>query len=165
MSLLQYREKIHTDCSQLDYLRLNIGGIKIDASSSCSLKNTVKCSAMASCDYIKKRKSKIYFIEISDLKYEIKNYMHSGDNKRDAYRKCKTGLRTKFSETKHIFDEILKHFKINSEYTKHAIIAICQGTQSDIIALSLITNALKQHHVPILYTDMRLIIYNDLVKL
>ncbi len=162
MSLLKYREKIHTDCSALGYLILNIQAIKVDATTSDSLKNTVNCAALASCDYIKKKNSTIYFIEISDLKYEIQNYIASGDTPTDARKKCKNGLRTKYSEMKHIFDEINKYFKINTTHTKYALIAICQSTQSDVIALSVIANQLKQHHQPILYSDIKLIPYTDL---
>ena len=164
MTLLEFKEKIHTDCSQLSYLILDIQAIKFDAAKADSLKNVLNCSAFSSCDYLRKKNNALYFIELSDLKYEISNYENDGFNRRDAIKKSKDGIRQKLSDSMHIYIEMAKKFNIDDSKIKYkkVLLAICQSSQADVIALSVLANNLEQHYKPTLYTSIKLIPYTEL---
>ena len=164
MALLEFKEKIHTDCSRLSYLILDVKGIKLDAPKADSLKNVLNCSAFSSCDYLRKKNNTLYFIELSDLKYEISNYENSGLDKRAAIKKSKVGIRQKLSDSIHIYIEMIKKFNIDSSKIKYkkVLLAICQSSQADVIALSVLANNLEQHYKPTLYTSIKIIPYTEL---
>jgi len=164
MKLLEFREKIHTDCSVLDYLVLNTQAIKLDAPESNSLKNILNCSAFKSCDYLRKKDNTLYFIELSDLKYEISNYQNDGLDRSKAVKKCKEGIRLKLSDSIHIYNEMCKSFNIDESKMadKKSLLVICQSNQSDVVALSFLANNLEHHYKPILYSSIKIIPYTEL---
>ncbi len=164
MSLLKYIEKINTDCSRLEYLILNTKAIKIDAQQSNSLKNSINCSHFKSCDYIRKKRDALYFIEVSDLIYEIHNYEKTGLDNKQATKKSKEGIRLKLSDSIHIYNELVQKFKIDESKIifKKVLIALCHENPSDVIAFRVFANSLEQHYKPILYSSIKVIPYTEL---
>lgn len=67
MKLLQYRQRIDTECTNLTQPVLSIKAIKLDGEGKGSLKNTLGLASIKTCDYLRSRKGEALLIECSDL--------------------------------------------------------------------------------------------------
>lgn len=162
MKILYYREKINTECDVLDNPELDVKAIDLD-----KLKSRVNCAQMKSCDYLRKKKRELLFIEISDIKYEISDSIENGLIEKEARKKCKEGIRLKLSETIHIFDKIVQKYNIDitTISDKKAYIATCRSEQADVIAWSRMEQGLTGNYVPQLYSSIKIIPYTTIDNL
>jgi hypothetical protein len=164
MTLLQFREKIETECDSLGSVKLPIKALKIDASTNQSLKHVLGCANLKSCDYLKKFNSSLYFIEISDFHYELHDYLKDGLEQKKAERKVKEGIRLKLSDSFLIYTEMLKFFNINDNRIngKKVLLVFCKTSISDVIAFSYLSNNLENHYRPTFCSSIKVVPYTEL---
>lgn len=159
MSILKFLEKIHTECVRINNPILETKAISLD-----KLKIEIDCQGFKSCDYIRRKCESLFFIEISDLKYEISDLMQTGMANKQAEKYCKEGIRIKLSDSIHIYEEMLEVFNIKKEKSlnKYAFILVCIYGKSDVIVWDRITQALQDSYQPKLYDNIKLIPYSQL---
>ncbi|QKF58959.1 hypothetical protein [Aliarcobacter lanthieri] len=176
MNILKYREFIDTECSNNQQIKLDKKAIKIDGNNS--LKMTIGCGDLKSCDYLRYKKDKILLIEISDLKKQFtdicsKTELLSKDTKKqlgkiltkkiDPRNIIRDETRSKYLETINILNELTSYVKFNMKKSKIFIIAICSNNISDTIALQYLERDLKIS-LNNFVKDVRVILANDLEK-
>ena len=72
MKLLEFREKIQTECSLMGSPILHIQALKIDDNKTKrNLKQQLGCKNLKSCDYLRRKKKNLYFIELSDFQTQF----------------------------------------------------------------------------------------------
>lgn len=164
MTLLQFREKIETECDVLGNIILPIQALKIDAPTNQSLKHALGCESLKSCDYLKKFKLSLYFIEISDFHYELHDYLEAGLEQNKAERKVKEGIRLKLSDSFLIYTEMLKKFNIDDNRIdeKKVLLVFCKTSISDVIAFSYLSNNLENHYRPTFCSSIKVIPYTEI---
>lgn len=159
MGLLKYKEFINTECRVKKPI-LCVKAIKIDSNVK-SLKNTVGCKSLKSCDYFKKNKQKFYFIEVSDFNEQFED-LSSSHTKEDAKKYIKLEIRLKLSDTLLIYQKLQEKFKFkpdNCLLKKKALLAICKEHTRDSIFLDKITRELTKHYCPEHLSSIQLIPY------
>jgi len=157
MKLLEYREFIHTECDRLDNPILSIKAINLD-----SLKLNINCSALKSCDYMKKRNQKLYFIEISDFHYELSDYLEAGVEEKKAKKIVKEGISLKISNSLLIFTEMQKQLNIKDIEIKKVLLIFCKTSDSDVIAFDYLSRNLENHYKPTFCSSIQVIPYTEL---
>ena len=106
MQLLRHREFIHTECSLYGSPILNVKALKIDANQK-SLKRRMGCGNLKSCDYFRRKKDNLYFIELSDFHQQLIDLAKvNSDN--EASKIIKNEVRLKLSDTLLLYHKILK---------------------------------------------------------
>ena len=165
MSLLKYREKIHTECSLIGSPILNVRAIKIDANKK-SLKQKCGCRHLKSCDYFKRKKGNFYFIEISDFNTQLDN-LKKVFSKDEASKIVKNEIRLKLSETQLLHNKLKDKFdfKNNSNLQNRALLTLCKNNPSDIIAFDYLSRDLSKHYCPEHFSNIKVIPYIELEKL
>lgn len=165
MSLLKYRERIHTECNLLGNPILNIKAIKIDNSVK-GLKQQLGCKSQKSCDYLKKNKY-LYFIEVSDFHQQLINLGNAKLSK-DEKTYIKMEVKLKLSDTLLIYEELLKKNYINEKnkaLKKKVLLAVCRERESDIIAFANLERELTRSYCPTHFVQIKVIPYIFLEKL
>ncbi len=159
--LIQFRENINTECRIVNPT-LKVQAIKIDASSN-SLKQKVGCKALKSCDYLKKRDKKLYFIEISDFNAQFEDLSKISTPK-SAAKQIKLEIRLKLSDTLLIFQEICKKFKIKTEKisSNKVLLTICKEKKSDVIVFDRLARELTKHYCPTHFASIQIVPYTKL---
>jgi len=159
--LLEYKEPLNTECRIAQPI-LKVRAIKIDADVD-SLKKFVGCKDLKSCDYIKKRKNNLYFIEVSDFNAQLEDLSKKST---DAIAKkyIKMEVKLKLSETILIFEQMCKKFKINTATIKNhkVLLSICKEKQSDVIVFDRIARELTRHYCPTHFSSVQIIPYTKL---
>lgn len=176
MNILKYREFVDTECSNQQNTKLNKKAIKIDGDDS--LKMNIGCGELKSCDYIRYKRDKILFIEISDLKKQL---IDLSDKTSCITQECRDSLdkrikkrivpkniireemRTKFVQTDLIFHKLLKFVRFNIEKPKIFTIALCSNNTSDVIAFQYLETDLKSSTKTFL-KDVKVVLTKDLEK-
>jgi len=159
--LLKYRESLNTECRIAKPI-LKMRAIKIDSNTD-SLKNFVGCKDLKSCDYIKKRKKNLYFIEVSDFNAQLEDLSRISTDA-TAKKYIKMEVKLKLSETILIFEQICKKFKINVTSIKNhkVLLSICKEKQSDVIVFDRLARELTQHYCPTHFSSVQIIPYTKL---
>ena len=165
MKLLDYREKIKTECNLIGNPILNVQAIKIDGTVK-GLKQQLGCKSQKSCDYFKRNKF-LYFIEVSDFNQQLIDLSKKSLSKSEkTYIKMEVKL--KLSDTLLIYEELLKKSKINSRnkvLKKKALLAVCSEKISDIIAFANLERELTRSYCPTHFVQVKVIPYISLEKL
>jgi len=163
MSLLQFREKIHTECDAVDNPVLNIQAIKIDGSVK-SLKKSLGCARLKSCDYFKRKKAICYMIEVSDFNREIKRYISESYPLAEAKKYVKEGIRLKISETLLIYQKMVQQYNISSTKvtTTKVLLTSCEKSPSSSIALDFLSRDLERHYKPAFCHSIKVLPYTKL---
>ena len=161
MRILKFLEKIHTECGRIENPVLETKAISLD-----KLKIEIDYQGFKSCDYIRRKYKSLFFIEISDLKYEISNLIKTGMTNKKAEKCCKEGIRIKLSDSIHIYEKMVEVFNIKKEKSlkKYAFILVCISEKSDVIVWDRITQALQNSYQPKLYDNIKLIPYSQLKR-
>jgi len=165
MGLLKYREYINTEC-RIDNPILRVKAIKIDTNQN-SLKNKLGCKRLKSCDYFKRNKNKIYFIEISDFNAQFKD-LSSKNRTKEPIQEIKLEIRLKLSETLLIYQKLQEKFNLKSDncnLKKKVLLSICKDKISDSIFLDKIARELTKHYCPEHLSSIQLIPYIKLEKI
>ncbi len=159
--LIEYRESIHTEC-RVPNPTLKIEAIKLDANIN-SLKKKVGCARLKSCDYLKKKKNKLYFIEISDFNAQFQD-LSSSFTSDEAKNIIRNEIRLKLSESLLIFNTICAVFTIHREKITQnkALLALCKEKKSDIIAMAFIARAMEKHYCPTHFASIQIIPYTEI---
>lgn len=174
MNILKYREYIDTECSNHDNKILNRKALKLDGCNS--LKMSIGCKDLKSCDYLKYKKEEILLIEISDIKKQFDSIMIRKDSltveskkqlgkklnkKIDPRNIIRDELRAKYLETSLILKQLTENVKFNINKSKIFIIAICSKNISDIMAFQYLINDLKSSLKAFL-KDVQIILAKDI---
>ncbi|KIM03079.1 MAG: hypothetical protein KU28_11585 [Sulfurovum sp. PC08-66] len=166
MKLLRYRERINTECSLVQKPILNIKAIKIDANKR-SLKQALGCKHLKSCDYFKRGKESLYFIEISDFHQQFLNLKAShGDN--EASKMIKNEIRLKLSETLLLYYQLIQQINIkqaNTELKNKALLTHCRDTPRDGVVFAKLERELTRHYCPTHLASIKVIPYPRLETL
>ncbi len=159
--LLKYREPLNTECRIVQPI-LKMRAIKIDANID-SLKKDVGCKDLKSCDYIKKRKHKLYFIEVSDFNAQLEDLSEKTTDK-IARSYIKMEVKLKLTETLLIFEQMCRKFKINTTTIKNykVLLSICKEKQSDVIVFDRLARELTKHYCPTHFSSIQIIPYAKL---
>jgi ATP:corrinoid adenosyltransferase len=165
MSLLKYREQIHTECSLVGSPILRVRAIKIDANKK-SLKQRCGCRHLKSCDYFKRKKGKFYFIEISDFHAQLENLKQVLSDK-EASKIIKNEIRLKLSETLILHNKLKEKFDLsnNQKLKNRALLTVCKNHPSDIVAFAHLSRELSKHYCPEHFSEIKIIPYMELEKL
>jgi len=165
MSLLKYRERIHTECNLLGNPILNVMALKIDANSK-SLKQKCGCKHLKSCDYFKRKKSNFYFIEISDFHAQLVN-LKSILSDKEASKIIKNEIRLKLSETLLLHNKLKEKFDLgkNKSLQNRALLVVCKNSIADIVGFSHLSGELSKHYCPEHFSEIKVIPYIALEKL
>lgn len=149
MKLLDYKEKIRTECDRLDNPSLETRAIKLDSNTGFCLKNDIQCY-VKSCDYLRKKNDTLYFIEFSDFKYEYEDLIKAERTEEEAKKIIKKGMQQKISDTLLIFNECLKRFKISIQNinSKKVLITLCTTDNSDVVAFDYLSRSLESNYKP-----------------
>ena len=162
MFLSQFQENINTEC-RIPVPTLQIKALKLDSQTN-SLKQKVGCRHLKSCDYFKRKKNNLYFIEISDFNAQfeqLSTILMTDESK----KYIKMEIRLKLSDTLLIYQKLLEKFLIderNIKLKKKALLTICKDNISDSIILSQITRELERHYCPTHLSSIKLIPYTAL---
>jgi len=165
MSLLKYRERIHTECSLIGSPILNVKAIKIDANRK-SLKQKCGCKHLKSCDYFKRKKGNFYFIEISDFHAQLDNLKRILSDK-EASKIIKNEIRLKLSETLILHTKLKEKFDLrqNQNLKNRALLTVCKSSISDIVGFAHLSRELSKHYCPEHFKEIKIISYTSLEKL
>ena len=154
MNIIYYREYIDTECSRLNNVVLDIKAIKVDGNNS--LKMSLKCGNLNSCDYFRYKKDKFLLIEITDLNYQLQNLnselsgIDTSTMGKKTSKKFKPmhiiqkELKDKISNTQLILNELQKVLNFSLNKLKIFIVALCTTSQSDIMIFDKIKRDLKR---------------------
>jgi hypothetical protein len=165
MSLLKYREQIHTECSLVGRPILRVRAIKIDANEK-SLKQRCGCRHLKSCDYFKRKNGKFYFIEISDFHAQLENLKQVLSDK-EASKIIKSEIRLKLSETLLLHNKLKEKFDVrqNKNLQNRALLAVCKNSMADIVGFAHLSRELSKHYCPEHFSEIKIIPYMELEKL
>jgi len=162
MNLLPFREKINTEC-RIPIPILKIKAIKIDASER-NLKQKVGCKNLKSCDYLKRRRNNLYFIEISDFNAQFEALSNKTTSS-DSIKYINLEIRLKLTDTLLIYQKLLEKFEFkekNCSLHKKALLTICKDNISDSVFLDRIARNLTRHYCPEHLSAIQLIPYTKL---
>ena len=165
MSLLQFRENINTEC-RIPFPILKIKALKIDANKN-SLKQKVGCKNLKSCDYFKRKKDNLYFIEISDFHDQFVQ-LSKLSNTSKAAKDIKLEVRLKLSDSLLIHQNILRIFNVsakNISLKNKSLLTVCLGNKSDVIIFSWLERELTKHYCPTHFNSIKIIPYTELVNI
>jgi len=165
MSLLKYRERIHTECNLIGNPILNVMALKIDANSK-SLKQKCGCKHLKSCDYFKRKKSNFYFIEISDFHAQLVN-LKSILSDKEASKIIKNEIRLKLSETLLLHNKLKEKFNLtnNGNLKNRALLTVCKSSVSDIVGFAHLSRELSKHYCPEHFSEIKVLPYTSLENL
>ena len=165
MSLLKYRERIHTECNLIGSPILNVRAIKIDANRK-SLKQKCGCRHLKSCDYFKRKKGNFYFIEISDFHAQLDNLKQVLSDK-EASKIIKNEIRLKLSETLVLHNKLKEKFDLthNQNLKNRALLTVCKSSLSDIVGFAHLSRELSKHYCPENFKEIKVIPYTALEQL
>jgi hypothetical protein len=165
MSLLKYREQIHTECSLVGSPILRVRAIKIDANEK-SLKQRCGCRHLKSCDYFKRKNGKFYFIEISDFHAQLENLKQVLSDK-EASKIIKNEIRLKLSETLLLHNKLKEKFDLrqNKNLQNRALLAVCKNSMADIVGFAHLSRELSKHYCPEHFSEIKVMPYIALEKL
>jgi len=165
MSLLKYKERIHTECSLIDSPILNVRALKIDANKK-SLKQKCGCRHLKSCDYFKRKKANFYFIEISDFHAQLDNLKKVLSDK-EASKIIKNEIRLKLSETLLLHNKLKEKFDLtnNEDLKNKALLTVCKSSISDIVGFAHLSRELSKHYCPEHFSEIKIVPYTTLEKL
>jgi glutaredoxin len=159
--LIKYVEKVNTEC-RITQPILSTRAIKIDAHTN-SLKKKVGCGALKSCDYLKKTKQKLYFIEISDFNAQYVDLMKKS-TAQAARQSIQTEIRLKLSESLLIFNRICEVFVVHKEkiIQNKALLVLCSEKKSDVVAMAFMSRAMKKHYCPAHFASIQIVPYIEI---
>lgn len=162
MWLSSFRENIHTECSLISSPILNIKAIKIDANKN-SLKQKLGSKNLKSCDYFKRKKNAIYFLELSDFNKQLER-LTDRTTPKEAKNYIQMEVRLKLSDTILIYYKLLDKYNIFNKdiLKKKALLAICSDNIRDIQNIDRITRELTRHYCPEHLNSIELIPYTQL---
>ena len=166
MSLLKYRERIHTECSLIGKPVLNVKAIKVDANGK-SLKQQLGCKSLKSCDYFKFKKNNIYFIEISDFDEQLIN-LSKKDLLKDEKTYIKMEIKLKISDSLLIYEQLITKYYINSKnksLKKKVWLTTCKEREKDMVTFAFLERELSRSYTPLHFAQVKVVPYTWLEKL
>jgi len=164
MWLSEFNENINTECNSLTQPILNIKAIKIDEAKN-GLKNKLFCKKLKSCDYFKRKKNKIYFIEVSDFNFQLENL--SKTIPKEAKKYIQMEVKLKLSDTLLIYYELLDKFNIKDKnfLQKKVLLVLCRDNIRDIQNIDRIMREFTSHYCPTHFSSIQVIPYNKLIEI
>ncbi len=161
MWLSKFYENIDTECRIMIPL-LDIKAFKIDANQK-NLKQQLGCKNLKSCDYFKRKKDTIYFLELSDFNAQLKELTETKTTI-DVKKYIKMEVRLKISDTLLIYYQLLDKYNIRDKnyLKKKLLLAICQNNIRDIQNIDRIMRNLTSHYCPTHFSSIKVIPYTEL---
>jgi len=162
MWISSFKEDIKTECSVADNPILNIKALKLDANKD-SLKQKLFCKNLKSCDYFKRKKDTIYFVELSDFNAQLERLSNISTPK-DAKKYINMEVRLKISDTLLIYYKLLDKYNISDRnyLKKKFLLAICLDNIRDIQNIDRILRGLESHYCPTHLSSIKIIPYTQL---
>lgn len=162
MWLSNFSEKIDTECSVINSPILDIKAIKLDANKN-SLKDNLYCKNLKSCDYFKRKKNSIYFLELSDFNAQLEK-LSNNTTPKEAKKYIQMEVRLKISDTLLIYYQLLDKYNIKDKnyLKKKVLLAICLNNIRDIQNIDRIMRQLTSHYCPTHLSSIKVIPYTEL---
>ena len=162
MWLSNFYQKIDTECSLINNPILNIKAIKLDANTN-SLKNKLFSKSLKSCDYFKRKKDSIYFLELSDFNSQLE-LLSDKSTPKEAKKYIQMEVRLKISDTLLIYYQLLDKYNIKDKnyLKKKVLLVICRNNIRDIQNIDRIMRQFTSHYCPTHLSSIKVISYTEL---
>jgi len=162
MWLSSFYQKIDTECNLINNPILDIKAIKVDANKN-SLKDKLLSKNLKSCDYFKRKKDSIYFLELSDFNRQLE-MLSKNTTPKEAKKYIQMEVRLKISDTLLIYYQLLDKYNIKDKnyLKKKVLLIICLNNIRDIQNIDRIMRQLTSHYCPTHLLSIKVIPYTEL---